>query len=261
MVPLAWIDVSDLSFNSLLLLERVQLSWFPGWVPERELGIALRANPAVEWGLRHRCPEIADWLDKLIAIAPHAVAPASVREAEEAVMREINDLLVYVIDPTLYDARPFLGWDSSELTALVDFSGKTVIDVGSGTGRLTLVAAPSAAAVYAIEPVGNLRRFVREKAQQQGLTNVYPSEGLITDIPFPDGFADVTMGGHVFGDDPEGEVREVLRVTKAGGIVIACPGNNDVDNAMHRAFIAHGFDWSRFDEPEDGTKRKYWKTV
>ena len=53
MAPLDdWLDVTDLPFNSLLLLERVQLSWFPGWVPEHELGTALRANPAVEWYLR-----------------------------------------------------------------------------------------------------------------------------------------------------------------------------------------------------------------
>ena len=261
MVPLDWIDVSDLSFNSLLLLGRVQLSWFPGWVPEREFGIALRANPAVEWYVRHKCPEIAGWLDTLLVHADQLGGPGTVREAEEAVMREINDLLVYVVDPTLYDARPFLGWDPSELTDLVDFSGKTVIDIGSGTGRLALVAAPSAAAVFAVEPVENLRRFLREKARGQGHENVYPVDGLITDIPFPDGFADVTMGGHVFGDHPEDEVREIVRVTKSGGTVVACPGSNDIDNEMHRVFVAHGFEWSRFEEPQDGTKRKYWRAV
>ena len=62
-MPLDWIDVTDLSFNSLLLLERVQLSWFPGWVPENELALALQANPAVDWYLRHKCPEIAPWLE------------------------------------------------------------------------------------------------------------------------------------------------------------------------------------------------------
>ena len=137
-------------------------------------------------------------------------------------MRSINDLLVCAVDPASYDARPFLEWDSRELTELVDFTGKTVIDVGSGTGRLALVAA----AVFAVEPIGNLRRFLVEKVRRQGDSNVYPADGLVTDVPFPNGFADVTMGGHVFGDDPEAEVREVLRVTKPGG-----------------------------------TKRKYWKRV
>lgn len=259
MAPLDWLDVTDLPFNSLLLLERVQLSLFPGWVSERELGTALRANPAVEWYLRHKCPEIGAWLDGAMSAAATGDEPSAVRAAEETVMRSINDLLVYVVDPTLYDARPFLGWDSRELTRLVDFTDKTVVDVGSGTGRLTLVAARTAAAVFAVEPVGNLRRFLAEKARRQGISNVYPADGLVTDVPFPDGFADVTMGGHVFGDDPESEIREVLRVTKPGGTVIACPGNNDVDNETHRVFLAYGFEWSRFDEPADGTKRKYWK--
>jgi len=169
MAPLDWLDVTDLSFNSLLLLERVQLSWFPGWVPERELGTALRANPVVEWYLRHKCPELGAWLDGVMSAAPTGNDVDSVRDAEETVMRSINDLLVYVVDPASYDARPFLEWDSRELTELVDFTGKTVIDVGSGTGRLALVAAPTAVAVFAVEPVGNLRRFLAEKARRQGL--------------------------------------------------------------------------------------------
>ena len=39
-MSLDWIDVTDLSFNTLLLLERVQLSWFPGWPPAGELAVA-----------------------------------------------------------------------------------------------------------------------------------------------------------------------------------------------------------------------------
>lgn len=90
---------------------------------------------------------------------------------------------------------------------------------------------------------------------------MYPADGLLTDIPFPNGFADVAVGGHVFGEDPEDELREIVRVTKPGGIVIACPGSNDVDNELHRSFVAHGFECSQFEEPEDGTKRKYWKRL
>ncbi len=35
-MPREWMDVSQLSFNTLLLLEQVQLSWLPGWLPEKE---------------------------------------------------------------------------------------------------------------------------------------------------------------------------------------------------------------------------------
>jgi hypothetical protein len=48
-MPVNWMDVTGVSFNTLLLLERVQLGWFAGWAPEDELAIALRANPVVEW--------------------------------------------------------------------------------------------------------------------------------------------------------------------------------------------------------------------
>jgi len=256
MKPSDWMDVTRLSFNSLLLLERIQLSWFPGWVPERELGIALRAHPVVKWYLLHKCPEIAPWVDRLLANAPPGEDP---RDAEVVVMRSILDLLVYAVDPSIYDEQPFLGWDSHELTDLVDFRGATVIDVGSGTGRLALLAAPVGETVFAVEPVANLRRFLVEKARRQGFTNVYPVDGLVTDIPFPDGFANVTMGGHVFGDDPERELSEILRVTRPGGVVVACPGNGDVDNETHAAFVERGFQWARFEEPQDGTKRKYWR--
>jgi hypothetical protein len=161
-----WLDVSDLSFNSLLLLERAQLRWFPGWVPEEALAVALRANPTVEWYLRHKCPEIAGWLDG--ALARHgggAGDPAAVRAAERTVLATIDDLLVYALDPAVYDAQPFLGWDSRELTAVADFRDKIVLDIGAGTGRLTFVAAASARVVFAVEPVANLRDYLYEKAR------------------------------------------------------------------------------------------------
>ena len=249
-----------MSFNSILLHEAVQLGWFQGKVPPRELGIALRAHPAVEWYMRHKCPELTEWLDSvLIQTEMLDCTPELVRQAEEMVLQKINDCLTYALDPAAYDAQPFPCWDSSELTDLVDFGGKTVIDVGAGTGRLSLVAAEEARVVYAVEPVANLRRYLNDKARRQGFKNVFPLDGLIVYIPFEDGFADVTMGGHVFGDHPMQEYREMRRITTAGGIVILCRGNGDADNEIHHFLASAGFAWERFEEPGAGAKRKYWK--
>lgn len=260
-MPREWMDVSGLSFLTVLLLEQVQLSWFPGWLPEDKLAVALKANPAVEWYLRHKCPALNDWLDRVLAAAPTITDPAVIRQAETDVLASMTDLLVYAVDPAVYDAQPFLNWDSNELLALADFRGKTVIDVGAGTGRLTLAVASLASSVFAVEPVGNLRAYLKQKALDQGLRNVYPADGIITSIPFPDHFADITMGGHVFGETLQAEYQELQRVTCPGGMIILCPGNNDQDNEVHHFLLAQGFDWSRFEEPHDGWKRKYWKKL
>ncbi len=116
-MALGWLDVTTLSFNSLLLLERVQISWFPGWLPEKELAIALQANPVVEWYLRHKCPEIETWMDGVAAQAPaEPLTPEALRQAEVGVLSNIEDLLVYVVNPEIYDAQPFLGWDFRRIT-------------------------------------------------------------------------------------------------------------------------------------------------
>jgi len=109
-MPVNWIDVTPLSFNTLLLLEQVQLSWFPGWVPEVELAIALKANPVVEWYMRHKCPQLDEWLDQVISKTRYEPSAnlKSIRKAEMTVLQTINDLLVYVVDPAIYDAQPFL---------------------------------------------------------------------------------------------------------------------------------------------------------
>lgn len=258
---ISWIDASKLSFNSLLLLERIQISKFPGWLPAKELAIALRSNPTVEWFLRNKCPEIRNWLDKIVSLDTGKCNKNDIQKAEQIILNSINDFLTYVIDPVKYDAQSFLQWEPSELTSIADFTGKIVIDVGAGTGKLTFIAAPRAKVVYAVEPVGNLRFYLKQKAKDKGLSNVFIVDGLITDIPFPDNFADICMEGHTFGDNIEAEHREMGRVTKTGGIVIHCPGNNDKDNEIHQFLVGKGYKWSRFEEPEEGMKRKYWKCI
>jgi Methylase involved in ubiquinone/menaquinone biosynthesis len=255
-------DVSHLSFNTLLLLEKVQLSWLPGWLPEKEVRIAFGANPVVEWYFRNKCPQTNEWLDTVMAADLDSdPSPAEIRQAEVEILSSMTDLIIYAVDPSVYDAQPFLNWDAIELLCLADFTGKTVIDVGAGTGKLTLLVAEKADVVFAVEPVTNLRNYLKLKANSRKLENLHAVDGLITDIPFPSRFADITMAGHVFGDDLEDEYRELRRVTKPGGKIILCPGNSDLDNDKHKFLVSHGFEWSRFEEPRDGVKRKYWKMI
>ena len=241
-MPVNWLDVTPLSFNTLLLLERVQIGWLPGWPPEKEMAIALHANPAVRWYLAHKNPEIQAWLNRICTeYAPNTDA-AIVRQAEETIMRSLNDLLTYAVDPDVYAQQEFLTYADSELLEITDFKDKIVLDIGAGTGRLTFIAAKAGAkAVFAVEPVENLRHYIRTEAAQSGLTNVYVTDGIITRIPFFDSFADVVMGGHVFGDFMEAEYAECARVTKPGGLVIFHPGSTLHQTEAHAFLTAKGF--------------------
>jgi hypothetical protein len=69
------------------------------------------------------------------------------------------------------------------------------------------------------------------------------------------------MGGHVFGGHPEAEYQEMKRVTKPGGMIILCPGSSLPETKAHEYLVAQGFAWSTFEEPRNGTKRKYWKMI
>lgn len=256
-----WIDVTKLSFKNLLLLERWQVELLSKRNFGRDFAIALKANPEVEWFLRNKCPEISGWLDKIMLIDLAGSSDEDIRKSELAVMDELNDWLTYAIDPAIYDNQQFLKWDSAELLKLADFSGKIVLDIGAGTGKLAFLVADKAKTIYAVEPVENLRIWMRVKAVEKKLNNFYVADGFIENLPFSDGFADIVMSGHVFGDNLEEEKQELERVVKKGGMIIHCPGNNDEDNETHQFLVSHGYNWSRFEEPDDGIKRKYWKIV
>ncbi|MBI9044135.1 MAG: hypothetical protein JEZ06_06595 [Anaerolineaceae bacterium] len=70
-MPLNWTDISRLSFNTLLLLEKEQINWFPLFnLPKNVFSTALRGNPIIEWFLRNKNPEINNWLDELLQEYP-----------------------------------------------------------------------------------------------------------------------------------------------------------------------------------------------
>jgi SAM-dependent methyltransferase len=235
-----WIDVSQLPFAVLMLLERPHLEWFPQNWPGNELGIALRHNRSVE--------------------GAGDCQPATVRQCEIAVMRRICDWIVYVHCPEEYDKQPFLKWNDDELLGLTDPGGKVIADIGSGTGRLLEPLIAAAGTAYAVEPVERLRRYIKSKFSQYS-RKLFVLDGLITEIPLPDRTCDLLVSGHVYGDEPEAELREMERATRPGGMVILCPGNADRDNEAHRLLVAHGYRWAKFVEPVDGPRRKYWKVL
>ena len=252
---LGWIKPADYSFNCFLLMERFQLQMMFGkkdaqW--KRLMGIALHANPAVMWYMKNRCPERAGIIDQLVADTPACNDKDVIRKAEISLIASTEDWVIYTTPETMYENCCFIkGWNKARLFELADFHGKTVLDVGAGSGRLTFAAAQKAAWVYASEPVGTLREFMRSTIKKEGITNVRVLDGLVTELPFPDNTFDIVMSGHVVGDDWENEIVELERVCKPGGWLIDCPGdspnNNDSDHDSSRSeLVERGWEKIRY---------------
>ena len=262
MSSLGWLDVSEINFNALLLLEPLHVQYLSQRKPDRITGIALKANPWVRWYLQQTYPPVEKFIDNCLALAEDDPSPEEIRKAELAVLDSMHDWIIYVLDPALYDKLAFLNWDDSSLLEMADFKNKIVLDIGSGTGRLAYTVAPLARVVYAVEPVANLRRYLYEKNRRLGVKNLYPLDGSITQIPLEDNFADIVLAGHVFGDDFDAEYTEMRRVVRDGGMILLHPGANAGDeNPAHIYLLNKGFDFGVFEEPVDGLKRKYWKTI
>lgn len=261
---LEFLKDAPLEVEDLFLPEDFQIGYLPGYVAERELAVALHAYPAIARFMKKKCPSVSTFIDGIMAQHGPAQDEAALAACCEAVVRSIDDLLVYNKCPEVYDAAPFHQWDFAEITGVASLDGKVVVDAGAGTGRVALEAANAAKWVFAVEPVATLRRFIARKAQRHGLDNLFVIDGFLHAIPLPDHFADVLITSHALGWQLEEELAEFERVVKAGGHIIHCPGTADgpADDATHQVLTSSRwrYDWAGYDDA-DGPKRKYWKQV
>lgn len=125
----------------------------------------------------------------------------------------------------------------------LDIRGKTILDVGAGSGRATLECLRvGASLVHAVEPSPGLLRLLSKKCAYQPVgQRVETYIGRFDAIPLPDASVDVALSCSAFTASSEqgGEpgLREMRRVTRCGGkIVIIWPRVEDREWLQ-----AHGF--------------------
>jgi SAM-dependent methyltransferase len=132
--------------------------------------------------------------------------------------------LLYRLEPELYDR---LATAERLHPRVVDWLPRDVaeiVEVGAGTGRLTLELIERGQHLVAVEPAQPLRRILRRKlaaADRRGRAEV--TGGFFDQLPLPDDFADLVVACSAFttaaGHGGEAGLTEMERVCKPGGCV------------------------------------------
>lgn len=112
-----------------------------------------------------------------------------------------------------------------EIVARAELSSdQRVVDVGAGTGLLTLTAAQHAREVWALDIAPKMVEYLRAKAASAQLENIQFVVASAVSLPLVDGSADVVVSNYCFHHlsdrDKQRALSEVMRVLEPGGKLV-----------------------------------------
>ena len=274
MAYLNWINPADYTMECFLLFDRWALrvifsdcskyAWFPDKQRnyKLELAKALYRYPYVYNYARYKAPECWKFIDGLQSIPGDSWIPDEMRASELFIIKAL-EIYVVCFFPHIMNTLDFIrDWDEQHLHDLADLTDKLVLDVGAGTGRLTFPAAKNAKRVYASDPSDCMREYLTDRIRRERISNIRVVSGTAENIPYEDDTFDAVISGNVIGSSLNTQLAEITRVTKNGGWLVLCNGDDSYKRpSPAEQFISRGFEWFRHDTKTGGIIYDYRKQV
>ncbi|MDF2926605.1 MAG: methyltransferase type 11 [Paenibacillaceae bacterium] len=266
-----WINPQDYTMDTLLLFDRWIIrylmnenNWYnhAGRDYKTDLAKALSRYPHVIAFCQRKAPECTNFISQLPSLLQAHVSAEEARLAEVSLLTAYETFIVYAYPEVMDQVNYIRNWNPQSLYSLVDLTDKIVLDVGAGTGRLAFAAADRARRVYASEPCDSLREYMRDRIKSSRIQNMKVLDGMATELPYEDSTFDVVMSGHVVGDSYDQEIAELTRITKSGGWIVCCNGDDEFKRtAPNKELLDRGFESFSHESMEGGIIYDYRKRV
>jgi len=139
------------------------------------------------------------------------------------------------------------------MRSVASWDGRTVLDVGCGTGFHLPRFAATAASVLGVEPHGDLVALARRRTRR--LPNVTVLAGTAQALPLPDASVDVVHArwAYFFGPGCEPGLAELDRVVRRGGTAFVI--DNDPTRSTFGSWFRRGYP-----EVDPVAVERFWST-
>lgn len=252
----------SLSWEDLLLLETFQITYLPDRVAVKEFATLLHTSPVLHRFLVSKYPPISSFLTGIMEENSPADDGEEVEQQCQEALWEIADLIIYNKHPERFDAQAPIKWNLDEISSITSLEGKVVADVGAGSGRIAFLVALQALTVFAVEPVTSLRSFMKEKAAEKGVENLFIMDGTLDSIPLPDQSLDVLITSNAIGWNLNEELYEIERVLKPGGHAIhLVQAEEKVENPFHLTLTSSPWNYTCLQEKDKNRMKLKYFTV
>ncbi len=139
------------------------------------------------------------------------------------------------------------------MRAVASWDGRTVLDLGCGTGFHLPWFARTAASVVGVEPHADLLALARRRTRR--LAHVSVLQGTAQEVPLPDASVDVVHArwAYFFGPGCEPGLAELDRVVRRGGTAFVI--DNDPTRSTFGAWFRRGYP-----DVDPAAVERFWST-